>query len=208
MSRDISNAFSNAVVAAVVAPVMLMKAEFDSGDVLAWTGYGTITFGGDSYLGVGDFGSVDKVEESADVRANGAVLTLSGIPSSLVVTALTEDYQGRPITLYLGLLNLTSGALIDHPYATLSGRMDVMTIQEGADTATISLTVENNLIELTRSKERRYTHEDQQIDYAGDLGLEYVAGLQEKPLNWGVPNPPVAGGGATTDGGFAVTELD
>jgi hypothetical protein len=188
MSRNLSNAFANAVTAGVVAPVMLMKAEFDSGDVLAWTGYGTITFGGDSYLGVGDFGGVDKVEESADVRANGAVLTLSGIPSDLIATALLEDYQGRPITLYLGLLNLTSGALIDSPYAVISGRMDVMSIEEGSDTATISLTVENNLIELTRSKERRYTHEDQLIDYPDDLGLEYVAGLQEKPLDWGVPN--------------------
>jgi hypothetical protein len=192
MSRDLTNDFSNASVANTVAPVMLMKAEFDSGDVLAWTGYGTIVYDGDSYLGVGDFGGVDKVDESADLRANGAVLTLSGIPSSLLATALGEEYQGRPITLFLGLLDLTSGALIADPYAILSGRMDVMSIQEASDTATISLTVENNLIELTRSKERRYTHEDQQIDYPGDLGLEYVAGLQEKPLNWGVPNPPIA----------------
>jgi hypothetical protein len=192
MARDLTASMISATTANVVAAALLFKAEFDSGDLCAWTGYGDLTFGGDTYQGVGDLGGVDNVEETMDIRANGATVTLSGIPSSLLAIALAEPYQGRPATLYLAALNLTTGALIADPYPILSGRMDVMSIEEGADTATISLTVENNLIELTRSKERRYTHEDQQIDFPGDLGLEYVAGIQEKPLNWGVSSPAAA----------------
>jgi hypothetical protein len=188
MARDLNASLANAVIDTVVAPAFFFKAEFDSGDVLAWSGYGDITWGGDTYLGIGDFGGVDKVDETSDVRANGCTLTLSGIPSQLLAIALTEPYQGRPCTLFLGALNLTSGAIIGTPYPLISGRMDVMTIEEGATTGTITLTVENRLIELFRTKERRYTHEDQQIDFSGDLGLEYVAGLQEKPINWGVAN--------------------
>jgi hypothetical protein len=188
MARDLNSAFANAIIEPVVAPVFFFKAQFDSGSVLAWSGYGDISWGGDTYLGIGDFGGVDKVDETSDVRANGVTLTLSGIPSQLLAIALTEPYQGRPCTLFLGALNLTSGAIIGTPYPLISGRMDVMTIEEGADTGTITLTVENRLIELFRTKERRYTHEDQQIDFPGDLGLEYVAGLQEKPINWGVAN--------------------
>jgi hypothetical protein len=191
MARDLTTAMSNAVTAPVVAAVMLFKGEYDSGDVCLWTGYGDVTFGGDTYQGVGDFGGVDNVEESMDIRANGITVTLSGIPSSLVAIALAEPYQSRPATLFLAALNLASGALIADPYPW-AGRMDVMSVEDGADTATISLTIENNLIELTRSKERRYTHEDQQIDFPGDLGLEYVAGIQEKPLNWGVSSPAAA----------------
>jgi hypothetical protein len=197
MARDLNSGLANAIVENVVAPAFFFKAEFDGGDLLAWSGYGDITFGGDTYLGVGDFGGVDKVIETADVRANGSVFTLSGIPSALLAVALTEDYQGRPCTLYLGALNLTSGAIIGTPYPILSGRMDVMGIEEGGDEGTITLTVENRLIDLFRARERRYTHEDQQIDYAGDLGLEYVAGLQEKPINWGIASaaPAAANGG-------------
>lgn len=200
MARDLNASLANAVIDTVVAPAFFFKAEFDSGDVLAWSGYGDITWGGDTYLGIGDFGGVDKVDETSDVRANGCTLTLSGIPSQLLAIALTEPYQGRPCTLFLGALNLTSGAIIGTPYPLISGRMDVMTIEEGADTGTITLTVENRLIELFRTKERRYTHEDQQIDFSGDLGLEYVAGLQEKPINWGVANAAQA----TLNGGTAV----
>jgi hypothetical protein len=192
MARDLNAALSNAIVEPVVAPAFFFKAEFPNGTVAAWSGYGNITFGGDTYLGVGDFGGVDKVDETSNVRANGATFTLSGIPSALVAAALLEEYQGRPCTLFLGALNLTSGAIIGTPYPILSGRMDVMSIEEGADTATITLTVENNLIELYRAKERRYTHEDQQIDFPGDLGFEYVAGLQEKPINWGQAAPAAA----------------
>lgn len=191
MARDLTTAMSNAVTAPVVVAVMLFKAEYDSGDVCLWTGYGSVTFGGDMYIGVGDFGGVDNIEESMDIRASGMTVSLSGIPSSLVAIALSEPYQTRPATIFLAALNLSSGALIADPYPW-SGRMDVMSIEEGPDTAKISLTIESNLIELTRAKERRYTHEDQQIDFPGDLGLEYVAGIQEKPLNWGVSSPAAA----------------
>jgi len=200
MARDLNASLSSAIIEPVVAPVFFFKAQFDSGSVLAWSGYGDISWGGDTYLGIGDFGGVDKVDETSDVRANGVTLTLSGIPSQLLAIALTEPYQGRPCTLFLGALNLTSGAIIGTPYPLISGRMDVMTIEEGATTGTITLTVENRLIELFRTKERRYTHEDQQIDFPGDLGLEYVAGLQEKPINWGVANAAQA----TLNGGTAV----
>jgi hypothetical protein len=197
MARDLNASLSTAITEPVVAPAFFFKAEFPGGDLLAWSGYGNITFGGDTYLGVGDFGGVDKVDETADVRANGAAFTLSGIPSELIAIALLEEYQGRPCTLFLGALNLTNGTIIGTPYPILSGRMDVMSIEEGADTGTITLTVENRLIELYRAKERRYTHEDQQIDFPGDLGLEYVAGLQEKPINWGQAAPA----SATVNGG-------
>jgi len=192
MARDLSASLEAAIIDPVVIGVFFFKAEFDSGDTLFWSGYGDLTWGGDTYTGVGQFGGIDKVDETSDVRANGATVTLSGIPSDLIALALTEPYQGRPCIVYLGALHLTTGALEGTPYPLLAGRMDVMSIEEGADTASISLTVENRLIELFRSKERRYTHEDQQIDFPGDLGLEYVAGLQEKPINWGVANPAAA----------------
>ena len=45
---------------------------------------------------------------------------------------------------------------------------------------------------LKRSRERRYTHDDQQIDFPGDLGFEFVPKLQELNLVWGGQNVPVS----------------
>jgi hypothetical protein len=54
------------------------------------------------------------------------------------------------------------------------------------------------MIDLQRPRERRYTHEDQQIDHPGDMGFEYVSQLQELNLAWGKATatvPSSAGGG-------------
>jgi hypothetical protein len=47
------------------------------------------------------------------------------------------------------------------------------------------LTAESRLIDLERSRERRYTSEDQKIDYPNDKGLEFIADLQDKEIVWG-----------------------
>jgi len=66
-----------------------------------------------------------------------------------------------------------------------SGRMDTMSIKDSGDTANISLTAESRLIDLERSRERRYTSEDQKIDYPNDKGLEFIADLQNQEIVWG-----------------------
>ena len=60
-----------------------------------------------------------------------------------------------------------------------------MTISDGGDTATIKLTAESRLIDLDRSRERRFTSEDQKIEFPDDKGLEYVDDLQDKEIVWG-----------------------
>jgi hypothetical protein len=63
--------------------------------------------------------------------------------------------------------------------------MDTMGIEDSGDTANIGLTAESRLIDLERSRERRYTSEDQKIDYPNDKGLEFIADLQDKEIVWG-----------------------
>ena len=63
--------------------------------------------------------------------------------------------------------------------------MDVMTIEDAGATATINVSAESRLIDLDRSRTRRFTSEDQKIDYPNDKGLEMVASLQDKQITWG-----------------------
>ena len=63
--------------------------------------------------------------------------------------------------------------------------MDVMTVDDDGATAQISITAESKLIDLERSRARRYTSEDQKIDFPNDKGLEFITGLQDKTIVWG-----------------------
>ena len=188
MARSITTAFNNAVVSQVVRPFLATELEFSTGTLKFWNGYGdiTMTAGGSSktFTGLGDLMNVSAVSESDQVEAIGATLSLTGIKSSLISAALSANYTNRNASIYLGLFD-TSKSVIADVYTLFKGKMDIMKIDEGPETATIQLSLENRLIVLDRAKERRYTHEDQQLSFSGDLGLEFVPELQDKEIIWG-----------------------
>ena len=184
MSRDITSAVNTILESDNLSPFLAVDLAFDGGHFVCWTGYGNISFGGTTFIGGGDFLNVSQISETAEIQANGINVTLSGIPSDLISSALNETYQGRPAKLYLGVLD-ANGAVVADPYLIFSGRMDTMGIEDSGDTANISLTAESRLIDLERSRERRYTSEDQKIDYPNDKGLEFIADLQDKEIVWG-----------------------
>lgn len=184
MSRDLTNEMIAEVTADSLSPIYIFKAEFDSGDSNFWTGRGSLVFNGDTYTGLGDFLSISEVVETQNAEANGLSVTLSGIPSSLISVALSEKYQGRTVTIWFGCLDST-GALISSPIIVFRGFMDVMELLEGGNTAALTVKAENELIILNRAKERRYTDEDQKLDYPSDVGFEFVTALQDAEITWG-----------------------
>lgn len=183
--RDLTAGMAAAVTAPVIAPIMLAEALFDSGPVRLWSGYGELSWAGLTWYGTGHLLSVSTIAETQELRATGATFALSGIPSDMVGLALREPYQGRPVRLLFGALDVDTGVIIGDPYEVFGGRCDVMEITEGGDTATIEVAVESRLIDLERARERRYEHEDQQTEFPGDRGLEYVPAIQNQNIKWG-----------------------
>jgi hypothetical protein len=199
MARTIPAALLASTTAPQLAPFTATRMDFDSGTVCYWTGYGVITIDGNGYQGIGTLGSISAIEETEDLSARGITLQLSGIPSALVALALTEDYQGRTASVMFGALNESTGAVIES-ITVFAGRMDVMTITDDGSTAVINFSVENKLVDFQRTRESRYTHEEQLRRYPGDNGLEYVAGLQDKTIYWGNSNSTGFRGGAGAGG--------
>ena len=192
MSRTLSSEMQAVATAEVVRPIYLIDMEFTSGSVYFWSGVGNLTFNSNTYIGAGDLLSIGSVSETAELQANGATVTLTGIKQSLVTIARDGPYQGRPLTIRLGALD-DSGDLVSSPVIIFSGFMDVMTIADGGETSTISLSVENKLIAFERSFVRRYTSEDQKIEHPSDKGFEFATRIQEKEIIWGRPTPASAG---------------
>lgn len=184
MSRSLTSGMVTQVTATALRPIMLFKAAFDSGNLLLWSGVGSIVYNGDTYTGAGDLLGVKSIAEANTIEAVGVDVQLSGLPSALIATALTEDYQGRTAYIYFACLT-DAGAIVADPYQIFKGRMDVLEISENSATAVLTMHCENRLIDLQRSKERRYTPEDQKAFYPTDTGLDFVAALQDKQITWG-----------------------
>lgn len=154
---------------------------FDSGAIRLWNGYQDATIDGELFIGTGHLLSIGNIEESSDVSARGTSLSLMGLDASIISIAMQENYQNRAARIIVGTLD--NGVFTT--YTLFRGRMDVMEIAEDGETATVAITAENRLIDLERPRSSRYTSEDQKTYYSGDLGLDYVADLQDKQFNWG-----------------------
>jgi len=199
MSRELTTAMKKEVTADLVRPITLVQCAFDSGNLNLWSGIGNLTVGGVEYVGAGTLLQIGEITESAALQANGLNVALSGITEPLISKARDEDYQGRELKVLLGAID-SEGDVTANPVVMFSGFMDTMVINDGAETATIQITVENRLIEFERTRGRRYTAEDQKIDYPNDKGLEFVAEMQEKEIVWGRSSVSTAAG---QDGGPA-----
>ena len=179
----------------LVQPYIAAYMDFSGSAVRVWTGNTSKSlsddFGGGNYLGVGTLGGVSSVTETTDVSAKGIDLTLSGIPTEYVSLALSDNYRGRQVAVYLLLFNT---AMSTYEQITMfRGRMNQIAINESGETSTLIVSCENRLIELNRTTDVRYTDEAQKQLYPTDTGLQFVAAMANKSIYWGNSAPGSVG---------------
>ena len=216
MSRDLSGGVALNLEQDVIYPFFAVELLFDDGTfetvdgdttdriLRLWTGFGTLVFEDNEYYGTGNLLDVSAIEESAEMAAKGATITLSGVPSEVISLALSEEYQGRQAKLHFGLLQRGQLQLESSNYILLQdggkiflednktslteifvGYMDQMNINESPDTASIELTLENKLVDLERARVGRFTSEYQKSLYPTDKGFDFVESMQDLKINWG-----------------------
>jgi hypothetical protein len=183
MTRTLTTAVANATLADVVRPFYAVALDFAGGWVRANSTPYTLTIDGASFIGVGKLGGVAPVEETGEATAAQMAVALWGVPRELVGIALAEHYQGRRGYIWFGTLD-EAHQVIASPYRFFSGRIDTMAIELG-DTASVAVTLENRLADWDRDREKRYTNEEQQSAFDGDLFFQYVPKMQDLTLKWG-----------------------
>ncbi len=182
MTRTLASAAGTHVDGAHVRPLMFARLEFDAGTLYLHDGIGTVTWGGFPWLGVGDFGSVELIEEGEQASPFAVRLRLSGLDTTIAASALTENYHLRPVDLYIGFMS-ASNALVATPDLIWSGQMDVMDVQAGAENAVI-MTCESYLAKLDRINGKLFTDAEQKNLYATDTFFTYLPRMQDLKLIW------------------------
>ncbi len=209
MSRNLDADMVGALSKAEIQIFFAVQLNFDSQQLNLWTGVGEISIDGNTYTGAGNFLTFSSIDETSEIAAKGAVITLTGIPSDLLSLALSEPYQGRVCRIYFGVLDAKTfyllqenadliedengvGIGIDFNTAAddviteiFGGYIDQMNITEEAETCTIGVSVESKLIDLERQRTFRYTSESQKAKYPNDLAFDFVEDLQDKKFSWG-----------------------
>lgn len=182
--RDMDDETADAVASNHVRWLFLVFLDFQSDPLYAASSLNSVEWGGHTWLGLGRVGGIEPIEETVEGRANVMTLRLSGVPEDQLSKAIGDRYQGRAAELYA--VPLDSGySFIGTPVLLHRGRMDSMPIEIEDGTATITVTVVNRLADWERPRLRRYTDEDQQVLFPGDLGCQFVPQMADKELVWG-----------------------
>lgn len=103
--------------------------------------------------------------------------------TSLIYEALRDVRMGAPAKIWFGLM--ANGSLIGTPYLVFSGTVDKPNVQIDEKTASITLALENRLVNLQRANQRRYTAADQKLAYPTDMAFNWVESLNDIALRWG-----------------------
>ncbi len=171
-----------------------LKAEFDTETIYLWNGTEDLAIGGDTYIGAGSLLSIGAAEESSDLSSQGMTITVSGMNKAVLDLALTENYQNRFLTVFLGYLMGGSNEVAG-TFTLFKGRMTAMTVNDTPQGATIGIDAENRLVDLERPSNFRYTKESQNFLHSGDTFFNRVASLQDKEIIWGRSSSSGGGGG-------------
>jgi hypothetical protein len=109
-SRNLTTAMDAAIVAGKVRPVIFVEGSFhasgspDEEFLRLWSGLGDFSWDSKTWTGAGKLLRISPLEESAEVKAVGFNVELSGLPPSLLSLALDNTRQGRPGRVWLGLM--------------------------------------------------------------------------------------------------------
>ena len=180
MPRTTSSTLLAALQARDLRPAIFVQIQFLSAIVRLWSGAGSVTWNGQTWIGIGSLLGVSVIEDAATVEARGIAITLSGLDASLLAGALSDFKTGLPASVLFGAYS--GGSLIATPIVSWSGRTDIPEISYDGETATITIACENRLSDSNIPVDRRYTNQDQQMTWPGDLCFQFVDGLQEMTL--------------------------
>lgn len=180
-SRNLASGFVSAITGAHAQVFPLLEIGFGSGTVYLCGLAFAVTWNGNTYqpgLGLMNIAALAETPDSWE----GLQVTLGGVTTSSLSLGLAEPMQGR--TLILRLAALDAGGALHVDSHVWSGLMDAPVISDGADGASVTLRAEHKMATWDRPRVKRYTDAQLQADHPGDLGLQFVAEMEQKRIVW------------------------
>lgn len=158
---------------------LLFEHDLHDGTHYNWTGAAYVRINGHVYIGKGELVKVGPMPFGADDSAQPLSITLSGVLKSHVIEARTmPPVRGSPQRVYLQFFHPETLQPIDPPYLVAERTLDNMTYSRAGSTDyRVTATSEDIWTSKNTSQRANYSDDDQQADFPGDRGLEFVAEL-------------------------------
>lgn len=203
MTRSLDAANVTEMSADPTRKITFVKLEFDSGSGTQFIhdSLGTFVWGGFTWLGVGDLGTIGVIQEGEQISPYEITMALSGldVEGDVLDEALNQNYMDDPVSVYIGFMD-SDHVLVADPDLFWSGRIDQLSVVNG-EANVIQLTAESDLAIVNKSNDALYSDANLQAEFSGDDFFKYIPQMKNLELVWGGNTVAFNTGGQSRFGG-------
>ena len=172
-------ALETALLAQTICPVVLVRIDAPGRTVRLCGGLAEVAFDGGTYTSTdavyGTIAGISPVQDSIATEERGLSLSLTGVTEA----ALTALETATPdIRLWLGAINIETGALIGAPELMFTGFVETSDEEVGQGTENVTLNCVSIWYRLLRNNDAQaLNHAWHTFAWPGEEGLEYTQGI-------------------------------
>lgn len=194
MTRTLDASVTSYVAQPTQTFLTLAHIELVGGTLKVHNGAGYLMVGVNTYMGVGDFGGLEPIKESADSFSQGFKLWISALNSAALYEAVNERLFNREIKLYRCWYDPSSLMVVNTPEIWYRGRINEATMYRGDEDRGDFLEVTLRTKMDRESKASYYTQEDMLTGaYSGDTFFWYLPQIPLFKSLWGQQPTPGLG---------------
>jgi hypothetical protein len=180
--RGFATALETALSADTVSLAILVFIDWPSDPMYTWSGVGSIEWNGQTWIGAGNLGHIDKVADSLQKNDTGVELTLNYLDDDLRNEVVTTDPRGSDASIYLALMN--ANGTVNEAYEVFPGFVDEVEIVDAGQTGSIKVRLASELARLAKPVYFQLSDAHQKFLFPGDRGMEFATRMDE-PIYWG-----------------------
>ncbi len=162
--------------------IVMCEVNFDAETIRLCSRLKSISYSGGTYQGVGTIGAIGNITENKNLDPSSCKITLAGTNDGVLSSFSNNDHLNRDIKIMVALLD-SSRQIIGEPIDHFVGTMDTVNVNYGRQ-STVEIMAKDRLADWDRRQSERWTHEEQQLKYPGDLGFEYITEIRNKQITW------------------------
>ena len=181
MTRSIDDATVLAMQEGVTRPIVLVKIATPSLDILMTSAMQDVDFGGDTYT-YGTLGNISTISETDNLKDSSITLTFSAVDPATIAAIASADFVNSPITVRVMFFD-ENWQTVGDGLLYFEGGAASQNIALGVS-AEITVNCKSKLSTLSRPRSERYSDQDQQAKYPGDLGMQYATTVSSKDIVW------------------------
>lgn len=181
----ISNALAQLLEEGRANIAWLIRFDLDSGSTGLWTGEHTISVGGVSFAGISGNIEFDAVTSQSALATDQVSVRIGYLSSAVTTIVANEIWHQRPAYLIQAFID-DAGAVVD-TITRFAGFLDDLELTDAdGDTRVVTLTLESNNRELSRSTDRVRSDPDQRRVSSGDTFFAQAASSNANTqIYWG-----------------------